>query len=201
MAIKTAEVRHDGGMRFVARVGSGHDVVFDDRETDTAGGPTETIVAALAACTGMDVVSIMLKKRETVERYVIHARADQRTSYPQVFTRIDLVHEVVGPDVSEASVRRCVYLSATKYCPISAMLSSGATEIHHGYRIRNTGPQPFEAEAEVIVTGPWDRASVDGPRPESDAADEAVAVAEADGEAEAEAEVEAVRAGADAAAS
>jgi putative redox protein len=160
MAIKTAEIRHDGGMRFVARVGSGHDVLFDDRDTDTAAGPTETIVAALAACTGMDVISIMLKKRQPPEHYEIHARADQRDEYPQVFTRIDLIHDLVGPDVTEAAVRQCIELSATKYCPISAMLSSGVTEIHHGFRLRNTGPQGFTAEGEVIVTGPYARPDV-----------------------------------------
>jgi putative redox protein len=154
VAIKTAEVRLDGEMRFLARVGSGHDVPFDDRDTDTAAGPTESLVAALAACTGMDVISIARKQRQTIESYVVHARADQRTEYPQVFTRIDLVHELVGPDVTEDAIRRCIELSATKYCPISAMLSSGATEIHHGFRIRNTGPRPFEAEGEVLVTGP-----------------------------------------------
>jgi putative redox protein len=160
MAIKTAEVRLDGAMRFVARVGSGHDVAFDDRETDTAGGPTESLLAALAACTGMDVISIARKKRQAVESYVVHARGDQRTEYPQVFTRIDLVHELVGPDVTEDAIRRCIELSATIYCPISAMLSAGATEIHHGFRIRNTGPSPFEAEAEVLVTGPYARPDV-----------------------------------------
>jgi putative redox protein len=157
MATKTAELRHDGGMRFVAIPTSGHEVAFDDRDTDTAPGPTETVVAALAACTAMDVISILQKKRQSVERYEVHARAEQRTEYPQVFTRIDLVHELAGPTVSEDALRRCIELSAAKYCPISAMLSSGATEIHHGFRIRNTGPRPFEAEGEVLVTGPWMR--------------------------------------------
>lgn len=160
MPIKSATLRHEGGMRFVATTGSGHVVPFDDRDTDTAPGPTEALVAALAACTGMDVVSIMLKKRQVVDRYEIHATADQRADYPQVFTRIDLVHELEGPEVDEDAVRRCVELSATIYCPISAMLSSGATEIHHGYRIRNTGPKPFEAEAEVLVTGPFARPDI-----------------------------------------
>jgi putative redox protein len=160
MAIKTADVRHVEGMRFVALSGSGHEIPFDDRETDTAAGPTETVVAALAACTAMDVVSIARKKRQSIESYVVHARADQRGDYPQVFTRIDLVHEVVGSDVTEDAIRQCIELSATIYCPISAMLSSGATEIHHGYRIRNTGDEPFGAQAEVIVTGPWRRPDV-----------------------------------------
>jgi putative redox protein len=99
----------------------------------------------------------MVKKRETVDSYVVHARADQRDAYPQVFTRIDLLHEIVGPDVTEAAVRRCIELSATRYCPIAAMLASGATEIHHAFRIRNTGSQAFESEGEVLVTGPWQR--------------------------------------------
>ena len=78
----------------------------------------------------------------------------QREEYPQVFTRIDLIHDVIGPGVTEAGVRRCIELSATKYCPVSAMLSMGETEIHHGYRIENTGADPFTALGEVVVTGP-----------------------------------------------
>jgi hypothetical protein len=40
------------------------------------------------------------------------------------------------------------------------MLSAGATEVHHAYRIRNTGPSPFEADGEVVVTGPYRRPDV-----------------------------------------
>ena len=80
----------------------------------------------------MDVISIALKKRQAVERYEVHVRGEQRDEYPQVFTRIDIVHEVEGPRiVSTAAIARCIELSATKYCPVSAMLSAGATEIHH----------------------------------------------------------------------
>jgi hypothetical protein len=64
--------------------------------------------------------------------------------------------------VDEAAVRRSIELSATKYCPVNAMLSAGDTEVHHGYRIRNTGDTPFEAEGEVVVTGPYRRPDVIG---------------------------------------
>ena len=70
------------------------------------------------------------------------------------------MHEVEGSDVSEAAIRRCIELSAEKYCPVSAMLSAGATEVHHRYIVRNTGPSPFVAEGEVIVTGPHRRPDV-----------------------------------------
>ena len=54
-------------------------------------------------------------------------------------------------------MRRCIELSGTKYCPVSAMLSAGDTEIHHRYRIERTGPDGFTAEGEVMVTGPFQR--------------------------------------------
>lgn len=157
---KTVELRHEGAMRFAAVTGSGHEVVFDNRVGDTGAGPTEVLLAALAACTAMDVASIMAKKRQVVDSYRVRARAVRRNAYPQVFTRIDVVHEVEGADVGEAQVRRCIELSATKYCPISAMLAAGDTEIHHRYRVRRTGGAGHEAEGEVMVTGPYRRPDI-----------------------------------------
>ena len=157
---KTVEARWDGAMRFVARTGSGHDIPTDDKESDSAPRPTELILAGLAMCTGMDIVSILDKQRQDYESYQVHATAEQRDEHPQVFTRIDLVHEVRGPGVTEAAVRRCIELSGTKYCPVSAMLSAGDTEIHHRYRIERTCPDGFKAEGEVMVTGPFQRSGI-----------------------------------------
>ena len=151
---KTIEVVLEGDMRYEAKTGSGHVVKVDDRIGDSAPRPTEMVLIGLATCTAMDVISICRKKRQQVERYLIHLRAEQRAAYPQVFTRIDIVHDVEGPDLSEEAIRRSVELSATKYCPVSAMLSAGATEIHHAYRIVSTGRDAYSAEAEVTVTGP-----------------------------------------------
>jgi putative redox protein len=141
-------------MRFRSDTGSGHVLHADDRESDTGPRPTEFVLAGLVMCTAMDIVSILDKKRQLYDTYQIHATALQRDEFPQVFTRIDLVHDVTGPGVTETALRRCVELSATKYCPVSAMLAMGETEIHHGFRVTNTGPEPFTAEGEVIVTGP-----------------------------------------------
>jgi uncharacterized OsmC-like protein len=95
-----------------------------------------------------------------VTRYVVRVSGTQRAEYPQVYPRIDVVHEVEGPGVSEEAIRRCVELSALKYCPVSAMLSAGATEIHHRYVVRKTGADAFEAEGEAAVTGPYRRPDV-----------------------------------------
>jgi putative redox protein len=145
---------HEGGMRFAATTGTGRTIVFgDDRERDEL-SPVETVAAALAACSAMDVVSILEKKRQVIDSYLIDVRADQRGEYPQVYTRIDITHIVEGTVVLEAAVRRAIALSASKYCPVNAMISAGATEVHHHFRMRCTGAAPKEASGEVMVTGP-----------------------------------------------
>ncbi|MBF6606206.1 MAG: OsmC family protein [Chloroflexi bacterium] len=155
MKVKTVDVRHAGGDRFVASTGSGHEIGFDSAAGDTALRPTEAVIAALAACAGIDVHSIALKQRQELVAYVIHVRAEQRDGHPDYFTRIDVVHEMTGPGLETAAIRRCIELSATRYCPVNAMLSAGPTEIHHRYRILRPDESPEEGE--VLVSGPFQR--------------------------------------------
>lgn len=154
---KTAELTFTSGMHFDVKTGSGRTFAFDD-PPEGGLGPVETILAALVACTAMDIISIAAKKRQPVVTYRIHARAEQRDEYPKVYTRIDLVHDVEGPGVSTEAIARAILLSATKYCPVNAMISAGATEVHHGYRITRPS-EPIE-ESEVIVTGPYQRPDI-----------------------------------------
>jgi putative redox protein len=157
---KSVHLEHRGGMQFVATPSSGHVMAFDDRVSNQGASPVETVLAALAACTAMDVIAIAGKKRQAVETYEVEATGDQRDEYPQVFTEIDLVHIVRGTSLSEAAIRRAIELSATKYCPVSAMVSAGATVINHRYRISSSGERPFEAAGLVISTGPHQRPDV-----------------------------------------
>jgi putative redox protein len=156
---RSAELTFEGGMRFAAVTGTGRELTFG-KTPEEGYSPVENLVASLAGCTAMDVIAIALKKRQDIARYTIRATAEQRDEYPQVLTRIDVVHEVEGPPeaVETAAIRRCIELSAGKYCPVSAMLSAGATEIHHGYRI--VRPDGTVEEDEVVVTGPYRRPDV-----------------------------------------
>jgi putative redox protein len=157
---KAVDLRHDGGMRFIASPSSGHPIAFDDRDSNQGGSPVETVLSALGSCSAMDVISIVTKKRQAVEAYEIHVTGSQRDEYPQVFTDIDVVHEVTGTNLSEAAIRRAIELSATKYCPVNAMISAGATVVHHRYVIHSSGRAPLEAAGEVVATGPYARPDI-----------------------------------------
>jgi putative redox protein len=158
--VRSATLVHEGGMRFVATTGTARTLVYGDAFEQGELSPVETIVVSLGACSAMDVIAIAVKKRQGISRYEVHVEASQRDEFPQVLTRAEVIHDVEGPGVQEAAIRRAIELSATKYCPVNAMLSAGATEVHHGYRVRNTGPEPFEAEGEVVVTGPYRRPDI-----------------------------------------
>ena len=144
-------------MRFAATTGSSRSIVYGDAFEQNELSPVETLVVSLAACSAMDVIAIAAKKRQVIDRYVVHVEADQRDEYPQVLTRVRVVHEVEGPGLDEAAIRRAIELSATKYCPVNAMISAGATEVHHAYRVIRIGEDGFDASGEVVVTGPYRR--------------------------------------------
>ncbi|HVL53466.1 MAG TPA: OsmC family protein [Vitreimonas sp.] len=159
---RRVELRHLGGMRFGATTGTGRALEFGDAEEANEHSPVEMVTAAVAACSAMDVVSILEKKRQIPGEYSVRVEATQRDEYPQVLTRVDIFHELTGSSVTEAGVRRAIQLSATKYCPVNAMLSAGDTAVHHHYRIRRSGTPPSEVAGEVVVTGPYRRPDVIG---------------------------------------
>ena len=104
--------------------------------------------------------AILAKKRQDMTAYRILVTGLQRDEYPQVYTEVTITHEVDGNGISEAAVRRAIELSALKYCPVNAMLSAGATTVHHRYRIHSEGSSPYDREGEVLSTGPYRRTDV-----------------------------------------
>jgi len=157
--IRSATLVHEGGMRFVATTGTKRVIVMGD-DVPAELSPVETLVVCLASCSAMDVVSIATKKRQRIERYEVQVEANQRDEYPQILTDVTVLHEVDGPHVEEAAIRRAIELSALKYCPVNAMLSAGATTVHHRYRIHSEGSSPYDREGEVLSTGPYRRSDV-----------------------------------------
>ena len=148
-----AEVSVPDGARFEARTGTGHTVQADAAPpfgNDSAARPTELVLAGLAACTVVDVVSILRKKRQPVDRYEVHAEAHAADGPPAVFQRVVVEHRIHG-DVDAEAVRRSVELSATRYCAVTKMLAA-YVEIEHRYLLHRPGQEPVNAT--VAFTGP-----------------------------------------------
>lgn len=97
--------------------------------------PMELIAIGLAGCTGMDVISILQKKRQEVIDFEVKVHATRADEHPKVFTHVTLEYLVTGHQVDPAAVERAIELSKTKYCPAQAMLEK-TVKIEHIYTIR-----------------------------------------------------------------
>jgi putative redox protein len=118
----------------------------------TASKPSQLLLAALAGCTGMDVISICRKKRVGWTAYEVEVRGEQHDTHPRTWETIEVEHRFEGDAIDDVAVSRAVHLSASRYCLVSAHLSAGDTTIHHRYHISDaTGTR----DGEVLVTGPF----------------------------------------------
>lgn len=88
--------------------------------------PLELLLVGLAGCTGMDVISILQKKRQDITAFEVRAHAEQGADHPRIFTRISVEYVVTGRGVDREAVERAVELSETKYCAAQAMLGKSA---------------------------------------------------------------------------
>lgn len=119
-----AKVTWDKDLAFTGIAESGFPVKLSSPSGPELGvGPVEVTAMALAACTAMDVISILEKKQEHVEAFHVAVHAERATSYPKVITSAVLEYVVTGHAVREASLRRAIELSVKQYCPVHAMLS------------------------------------------------------------------------------
>lgn len=134
-----ASVRWTGRRQFVGTDQAGHSLVMDAKPEyhgdNTGIRPIEVVLHGLAACTGMDVISILEKKRQDVRDFRIDVKAEQRTDeFPKIYTRIELEYVVTGFNINPDAVARAIGLSKDKYCSVGGMLGE-QVEIVTSYRV------------------------------------------------------------------
>ena len=115
---------------FVGESGSGHTVVMDGAPEhggrNLATRPMEMLLLGMGGCSAFDVVGMLERARQPLDRLELGIEADRAEDIPQVFTRIHVLYRAFGNGLSEAQVRRAIDLSITKYCSASLMLGETA---------------------------------------------------------------------------
>ena len=96
-----------------------------DGSAKSGQNPVDALVSALAACTGIDVVDILGKRRTPPERLVVDAFAERRAEHPRRVERVRLTFTVDGEGVEIVHTERAVALALTKYCSVAATLAPG----------------------------------------------------------------------------
>ena len=108
---------------FVGHTPSGHVIFLDmEQERNSAPTPMELLLVALGSCTGVDVVSILRKRRQAVSAYRVEVRGERRDDHPRSYKRMEVHHIVTGRNISEQFVAQAIQLSEEKYCSVAATL-------------------------------------------------------------------------------
>jgi putative redox protein len=118
-----AKVSWEKDLQFTGVADGGFAVHMDSHPTaETGVSPVEMVALALAGCTAMDVISILVKQRQDVTSFDVRIHAERATDYPKVITRAVLDYVVVGHAVQESALMTAIDRSVKKYCPVHAML-------------------------------------------------------------------------------
>jgi len=133
-----AKVTLVNGMQFVGAADSGHAVVMDAPASSSGGNtgsrPMELLLMAFGGCSGMDVISILRKKKQNVSKFETNVDGEMAEDYPHMYTALHIEYVVTGKNISEEAVKRAIELSLDKYCSVGATLGKAA-KITHSYKI------------------------------------------------------------------
>jgi len=130
----TIEVNLDyqGEMKFSGKVRD-HEFTVDATKTENGdeSGPTpmEYMLQSVASCSGMDVLSILRKKRKTIDDLKITITGEKRDEHPKIYTKANVHYILTSPDAEEKDLIRSIELSQDKYCGASAMFKLAGCDV------------------------------------------------------------------------
>jgi len=117
-------LRWDGDHRFDgSRLGSQQSIRIDADAT-TGPGPVDTLLCALAACTGVDVVDILEKRRTPVQGLTIEVAGERASAVPARLVRIHITYKMRGVGIERVHAERAIELAVTKYCSVRDSLDA-----------------------------------------------------------------------------
>jgi len=120
--------------QFVGTDSTNHSIVLSTGKDGTGSKPSDLLLVALGACSGVDVVGILVKKRQNFTGLQIKVSAQQDADPPWTFRKIHIDYIVRGKGISEKAVQQAIELSEDKYCSVAATLR-GVAEITSSFQI------------------------------------------------------------------
>jgi putative redox protein len=129
--VEINRVSHDFG--FEGKDAYGHTVKMDS--SPESGGlnfgirPMQMLLLGLGSCSGIDIVSILKKQKQTVDGFRILIDGERATGKEAtIWEEIKIVFELKGTIDREKATRACA-LSVEKYCSVAATLVGAGCKI------------------------------------------------------------------------
>ena len=130
-----AEVTWGEGNVFLGSDTSGHAVVYDSSDGTAKGiSPMRALLTSLGACTGMDVVAILNKRKQHLKSLKILVSGGRpEHGLPKPWTSIHIKYVLSG-ELEQRFVEEAIKDSTEKFCSVGATLKPTA-KITYSYEI------------------------------------------------------------------
>ena len=130
----TTTVRWLADRHFVGTDSNNHSVVLSGQKEGIGVSPSEMLLIALAACSSVDVVEILEKKRKKLTLLEVTASGERDPDPPWAYRKIHVKYRLAGKGLTEKAVEQAIHLSQDKYCSVSATVR-GVARITYDYEI------------------------------------------------------------------
>jgi putative redox protein len=123
---------------FIGQNAAGGAVQMGSLDGKPGFSPMHLLLIAVAGCTGMDIASILQKKRLALSDLQVQVRGKRARDYPMIWTDIHITYLVWGEAIQPKDVEQAIQLSEDKYCSVGLMLGKVA-RITSEYQILKPG--------------------------------------------------------------
>jgi putative redox protein len=115
----------------------GHVVVYDSTDGKPRGiGPMRALLTSMGACTGMDIVSILKKRKQKITGLkVLLTGTRPEFGMPKPWKTIDVKYVISGVDIKKELADEAVNDSMAKFCHVAATLRPGV-KITYSYELK-----------------------------------------------------------------
>jgi putative redox protein len=122
----TATVKWIDGKQFIGVDSTHHSVVLSTPDEGIGIKPSDLLLIAVAACSAVDVVEILEKKRMPLTSLEISSSGEQDQDPPWTFRKVHLHYKISGKGLTEKAVAQAIQLSEEKYCSVAATIRATA---------------------------------------------------------------------------
>jgi putative redox protein len=132
--MSTTTVRWVCGKQFVGIDSTKHSIVMSSADEGVGVKPSDMLLLGIAACSAVDLVEILNKKRMPPVSLEIISTGEQDSEPPWTFRKIHIKYVLSGEKLTEKAVSQAISLAEEKYCSVAATVR-GVAEIITDFEI------------------------------------------------------------------
>lgn len=111
-----------------------HLIVLDGIDENKGLCPKPLMLASLAGCTAMDVVSVLKETRTRFKTFNIQVTGELSREKPQTYIKVHIIYQFTGEELDADKINRAVVLSVEEQCGVLMMFKKFA-EVSYEVRL------------------------------------------------------------------